>query len=79
MVITEEKARERASSMRPQFMETSGPKRVKKWEERAANRQKVNNILGTYHKNTFKHNLPADLGLSCPPSMYICQNLMYPS
>lgn len=73
VVVTEKKAGERAPSMRSQFMKTSGQQIVgkKRSDKKYINTDRVQGQLS-------KMPLPY-LGLSCPPSMYICQNFMYPS
>lgn len=54
--------------------------KVNKKEKRWGEDDKTQAAYYTHsHRHIQKHILLAHLGLSCPPSIYICQNLMYPS
>lgn len=93
MVVTEKKAGKWPSSMRPQFMKTSrwqSEKLRKFTNKRSKNRffQKIHlylffnqmsKITSNCYGKSFLKTPVTYLGLSCPPSMYICQNLIYPS
>lgn len=84
MVITKKKARERPPSVRPQLMKTPRGRRGRSRNHKSSLFSSWRLIKPVFTMRPLKiqcrdPSVVTHLGLSCPASMYICQNLMYPS